>query len=116
MGFTVLHSICLRFYELEAVSSKYSILHTLFLEYPVCNFLNTVQSIGVCSFLVMKLATFPGLFMMRSRMVCDSFMASAAVVFSLFVRRLTAVDGLYTTDLVVLLIPNTVLTYVTDFM
>jgi hypothetical protein len=30
--------------------------------------------------------------------------------------RLTAVDGLYTAELTVLLIPNTVLTYVTDFM
>ena len=74
MGFTVLHSICFHSYELEAVSSKYAILHTLFLEYPVCNFLNTVQSIGVCSFLMMKLATFSGLFTMRLVMVCDSFM------------------------------------------
>jgi hypothetical protein len=65
---------------------------------------------------MMKLATFPGLFTMRLVMVCDSFMVCAAVVFSLFVRRLTAVDGLYTTELTVLLIPNTFLTYVTDFM
>jgi hypothetical protein len=74
MGFTVFHSVCFHFYELEAVSSKYAILHTLFLEYPVCNFLNTVQSIGVCTLLMMKLATFPGLLMMRLVMVCESFM------------------------------------------
>lgn len=74
MGFTVFHSICFHFYELEAVLSKYAILHTLFLEYPLCNFLNTVQSVGVCSFLLIKLATFPGLFTMRLVMMCDSFM------------------------------------------
>lgn len=116
MGFTVLHSICIHFYELEAVSSKYTILRTLFLEYTLCNFLNTVHSVGICSFFMMKLATFPDLFTVRLVVVCDSFMVWSAVVFGLFVMRLSAVDGLYTTELTILLIPNNVLTYVAAFM
>jgi hypothetical protein len=51
MGCTVLQGIHVCFYESEAVLTKYTILykHFFFIEYPVCSFLNTVQSIGMCN-------------------------------------------------------------------